>query len=210
MLMVLCAGNKMYAQTETVKLNLLSAVYNTFNISYQRETKPDQAFQIGFSYMDFNDFSRFEEYFNYTNKVKGIALTFDYKYSISNDPFLNAFYIGGFGRFMTYKKDAEIWDGYMYWSQTPVVLNRIKEEGTFTSIGGGLIIGKNIQVYKMISLDMFVGPSYQFLITNNRSARNVTTNQDAKLENEYLARNIPNFYLTGLGLRAGVNVGFSF
>ncbi len=195
------------------KTNMLSAIYNTLNVSYQKLNTDGNSFLIGASYMDFNDFGDntytydMYNYVNYT-MVEGVALTGEYRLHFSGEGFQGG-YVGGFTRAMYYQRDA-MNTLYVYTGQNSTT-NHIKEEFNYVSAGLGFVVGYQYVVKNRITFDFFGGPVYQYLIHEDRKTRNVTTgasldSQDATL----LAERIPNRYIRGYGLRGGITVGILF
>jgi hypothetical protein len=199
-------------QTEAVrkhaiKTNMLSAIYNTLNVSYEKLKPNGNSFLIGASYMDFDDFGEYN--YDFT-RVEGVSLTSEYRLHFSGQGFEGG-YVGGFARAMYYYRDAEITTSNYFSSQQPVTRDILREDFNYVSAGLGFVIGYQYVVKNRITFDFFGGPVYQYLMYENRNTRNLITgatikSQDATL----LAERIPNKYIRGYGLRGGITVGILF
>lgn len=215
---VLLAGNALYAQENSeplikhnaIKVNLLSPIFNTVNLSYQRILTPERSMQFGISYMDFDDFRNIDD--NYTfygdviqNNVKGVNLILDYKVNFSGYG-LNGFYAGPFLRYMIYERNFErFYNGTGPTSYT--------EKANYQSAGIGFLFGKQYLFKNTITLDLYAGPVYQVLVsekrTNNLNNGSYTGNRSPGPD-YYLGNSISNLYIKGYSLRAGFNIGFAF
>jgi hypothetical protein len=195
-----------------IRTNVLSAIYNTLNVSYQKLNTNGNSFLIGASYMDFDDFGENNNNYYYSNnnytRVEGVSLTGEYRLHFSGEGFQGG-YVGGFARAMYYQRNAKKEDSY-YASQN-YAYNVISEDFKFVSAGVGFVVGYQYAIKNRITFDFFGGPVFQYLIHEDRKTRNLTTgsmieSQDATL----LAERIPNKYLRGYGLRGGITVGILF
>lgn len=195
-----------------LKANLLSPVFNTLNLSYENAVSASSSIAIGASYMDFNDFGN--TYYDYSkpNQVKGMSLTAEYRIYYE-DQALNGPYLAPFARYMYYERDLQY--SYSYSNYDPVYgyiygASEVRERGFYHSAGIGVVAGYQFVVKNVFSIDMFAGPAYQMLIKKERSLINLPNNSGQKLKDEYLSENIPNRYLSGYGLRAGITLGMLF
>lgn len=177
-----------------LKLNILSPIYSNFSLSYQHLITPFKSLQISASYMDFND------YVNRVGddlRVQGFSITPEYRINF-NGYGLNGFYAGPFLRYMDYQKTYE--DNY--------IGQNSKENSKFKSVGLGFNIGQQFIIKNTVLIDLFAGPVYQVLVQEdiNKTNSNIYYNNS----NQYLAESIPNRYLRGYGIRAGVTIGVAF
>lgn len=181
-----------------LKLNILSPVYSNLSLSYQHLINPFKSFQITAAYMDFNDYiNQYDD----DLRVQGFSITPEYRINF-NGYGLNGFYAGPFIRYMDYHKTYE--ENY-YGSF-------VKEDSKFKSIGLGFNIGHQFIIKNTVLIDLFAGPVYQVLIqedinrtSNTNPPMYYTSNSD-----QYLAESIPNRYLRGYGIRAGITIGVAF
>jgi hypothetical protein len=197
-----------------IKTNMLSAIYNTLNISYEKLKTNGNSLLIGASYMDFDDFG--ENDYNYNNnsftKVEGVSLTGEYRLHFSGQGFEGG-YVGGFGRAMYYSRVAEIVNyNYQSFRQPGSTdIDIIKEKFNYISVGIGFVVGYQYVIKNRITFDLFGGPVYQYLIHEDRKTRNLNTGANIQSQDEtLLAERIPNKYIRGYGLRGGITVGILF
>lgn len=212
----LLAGSGTFAQKNTFpamkqnafKVNLLSPIFNTVNISYQRLITPEKSLQIGFSYMDFNDFLDNADRIGVdeTNKVTGYNIIADYRVNFTGYG-LNGFYAGPFLRYLNYNRDYK----YSYYSSSST--STYTQTGKYQSVGLGFILGKQFLIKNVFTIDLFAGPVYQLLIENKQSWSGSMPSSGYNLQYQpdtYLGEVIPNNYLKGYSLRAGINIGLAF
>jgi hypothetical protein len=178
-----------------LKLNILSPVYNNLSLSYQHLVTPFKSFQITAAYMDFND------YVNEGNddlRVQGFSLTPEFRINF-NGYGLNGFYAGPFLRYMDYQK---IYNNTSY----------LIEDSKFKSIGLGFNIGHQFIIKNTVLIDLFAGPVYQVLVEENINRNYLSTwpNTFTSNDESYLAASIPNRYIRGYGIRAGITIGVAF
>lgn len=205
-------------QTEAVrkhaiKTNMLSAIYNTLNVSYEKLKPNGNSVLIGASYMDFDDFGSNNYDYTYGNsytKVEGVSLTGEYRLHFSGQGFEGG-YVGGFARAMYYQRDAQTVSYNYQGFQQPTTTDIIREDFNYVSAGLGFVVGYQLVVKNRITFDFFGGPVYQYLIQEDRKTRNLSTGANIQSQNEtLLAERIPNKYIRGYGLRGGITVGILF
>lgn len=130
-------AGSLFAQTperkNNIKVNLLSPLVNTFSGFYERKVSPVSTLQLGLLYTGYN----FDG-----SKLKGFAITPEYRYYASDKGAMQGFYVAPFLRYQNYT----ISDSF--------------SESTLNSFGGGLLVGNQWMFKKGINLDVFVGPSY--------------------------------------------------
>ena len=196
-----------------IRTNLLSAIYNTLNVSYQKLKPNGNSVVIGASYMDFNDFDESSNNYygnnNYTT-VGGVALTGEYRLHFSGAGFEGG-YVGGFGRTMFYERIAGYQNSISTSSQMPFEIIDVKEKFNFGSVGVGFVVGYQFAIQNRVTFDFFGGPVFQALVYQDKVTRNATTG--ARLESRKineLAENIPDRYISGYGLRGGITLGILF
>jgi hypothetical protein len=177
-----------------LKINLLSPIYSNFSLSYQHLINPFKSFQVTAAYMDFND------YINEGNddlRVQGFSLTPEYRINF-NGYGLNGFYAGPFLRYMDYQKTYNT--------------SFLTEDSKFKSIGLGFNIGHQFIIKNTVLIDLFAGPVYQVLIQDdvNRTKMPSSPIYYTGFSDQYLAESIPNRYIRGYGIRAGITIGVAF
>jgi len=181
-----------------LKLNIFSPIYSNLSLSYQHLINPFKSFQITAAYMDFNDYiNRYDD----DLRVQGFSITPEYRMNF-NGYGLNGFYAGPFLRYMDYHKT--------YNSNFSGSIDI--EDSKFKSLGIGFNIGQQFIIKNTVIIDLFAGPVYQVLIQEDINKINVTNTPWYYTNNsdQYLAGSIPNRYLRGYGIRAGITIGVAF
>ena len=199
------------APKNNFKANMLSPFYNSLNVSYERMLSSKQkSIQIGLNYMDFNGrlFSLADDYIS--ERVNGGSITFEYRNMFGDNGFDNI-YIASFMRAMYYERNARYYN-YDYSTMSSSNFSDIfHDKSSYLSLGIGAVVGKQFVFNDFITLDLFAGPAFQFLLMESRKATNETKNIPAEVKsNTLLSERIPNKYISGYGIRAGLNVGFLF
>jgi hypothetical protein len=132
-------------QKNVIKINPLSLLVKTGNVSYERKIGTNQSFQIGgyYSGLSLGDI-------NYS----GFGITPEYRFYFgSSKQAFNGVYAAPFLRYQNYTlKEKETSD-----------------KATFTSIGGGATIGYEKKFNGGFVLDVFAGPSYNSVSFKNKS-----------------------------------------
>lgn len=119
-----------------VKINILSPLVRTLNVSYEHAINETGSFQIGFFYTGYSVDQ---------TKFSGFGITPEYRFYLSDTPAPQGVYVAPFVRYQNFTlKDKEITDS----------------KAEFSTFGGGLVIGKQWIFKDKISLDIFIGPSY--------------------------------------------------
>ncbi|HZH96998.1 MAG TPA: DUF3575 domain-containing protein [Flavisolibacter sp.] len=166
----------MYAQegkSNAFKVNILSPIVKSGSFFYERAVNESSSVQLGVG---------FTAYKADMVKISGLFITPEYRFYLS-DQVMNGFYIGPFARYQNLKiEDSE---------SDP----RNPDKATLSTIGGGLLIGKQWMLKDIVTFDIFLGPSY------NNGKLKVTSGDDI-LE-------IP-ATLNGFGLRTGITLGIAF
>ncbi|WP_026904972.1 DUF3575 domain-containing protein [Pedobacter glucosidilyticus] len=161
--------SKLSAQevNNTVKINPLSALFRIGSVFYERKMSDNLSLQLGVAYTGL----KLDE-----TKFSGFSTTPELRYYPKANA-LNGLYFGPFLRYQNYTVKDDI------------------NEGSYTSFGGGAVLGRQ-WVYKSgFTLDLFFGPSY--------NAGKIKAD-DGSGEPEV------NGAIDGFGLRAGIAIGFGF
>lgn len=132
------AANAAMAQSNAIKINLLSPVARTFNIAYERALNENGSFQLGFFYTG----AKVGDV-----KIDGFGITPEYRVYLSQTPAPNGFYVAPFLRYI--KFNAE--------DKTDNSVNKAE----VTQIGGGVVVGRQWVFKERVTFDMFIGPKYQ-------------------------------------------------
>jgi hypothetical protein len=170
-LMLLAGHSLVHAQDNALKINLISPLMRTLNLSYEHKLNANSGIQLGLYY---TGFSASDVTF------RGFGITPEYRYYLSESEAIKGTYIGPFLRYTSLTVEEELFDG--------------QSEGTYSGIGGGLVIGRQWVFKEKITLDTFIGPQF---ISGNYKAKSGSDNIDVDV-------------FDGFGLRAGITLGFAF
>jgi hypothetical protein len=118
-----------------LKINILSPIVKTFNISYEHVLSDNSSFQLGFFYTGYKD--------DFT-KFSGFGITPEYRFYLSDSPAPEGVYVAPFLRYQNFKLEDETFN----------------DKADFSAFGGGLVIGKQWIFKDKISLEIFLGPAY--------------------------------------------------
>ncbi|MFN4007436.1 MAG: DUF3575 domain-containing protein [Chitinophagaceae bacterium] len=151
-----------------VKVNLFSAIVRTGNVSYERKIGANTSVQLGAFYTGFKADG---------TVLRGFGITPEFRYYASNSGAMQGFYLAPFARYQNF----QLKDG----------LNK----GTLNTFGGGLVIGNQWVYSKGITLDAFIGPSYN--------------SGNVKVSDGTNSFNLPGG-VDGFGVRAGITIGINF
>lgn len=160
-------------KSNAFKVNILSPVVKSGSFFYERAVNETSSLQLGVGFTAYN-----------ANQVKisGLFFTPEYRFYMSGQA-LNGFYISPFLRYQNLKiEDTE---------SDPAN----PDKATLTTIGGGLTAGRQWMFKDIVTLDIFLGPSY------NSGKMKVTSGSDVE--------DVPGA-LNGFGLRTGVTLGIAF
>lgn len=152
-----------------IKLNLLSPLVRTASLFVERAVSEDISIQLGFFYTG----ASVSE-----TKFRGFGLTPELRYYLSEKyPAPRGVFIAPFARYQNFNLSDDVGN-----------------EGTFSSFGGGLLVGTQTMFKNKISLDVWAGPAY------SSGKTKVTDGTDTF--------DLGSF--DGFGVRFGVTVGFGF
>jgi hypothetical protein len=133
-------------RSNAIKLNPLSLVFATGNISYERAVSDNKSVQLGAFYSSFGLAGL---------KYSGFGVTPEFRlYFAGNREALNGVYVAPFARYQSFS----------------LVDKEYSEDKTsFTTIGGGATIGWQKMWGSGFVLDLFAGPSYNKATFKNES-----------------------------------------
>lgn len=163
------------AQENVFKINIFSPIVKTFNVSYERKINATSSFQLGVFYTNWSPGD---------TKISGLGITPEYRFYLSESEAPAGVYVAPFVRYQNLKVE-ETFDGET-------------TKGTTSSVGGGLVIGKQWIFKEKISLDIFIGPQYVA-----RGDIKITSGSSDSESFDLGA-------LDGFGVRAGLTFGFAF
>lgn len=133
-LLLLCFSQaRAQEKTAAIKLNYLSLLVKTLNLSFEKSLKEDASFQLGVYYTGFT--SGGLEY-------NGLGITPEYRKYLTGEA-LNGAYIAPFARYQNITLTE------------PSTLSK----GSISTFGGGLIVGRQWMM-KSVSFEVFIGPVY--------------------------------------------------
>ncbi|UYN88341.1 MAG: DUF3575 domain-containing protein [Cyclobacteriaceae bacterium] len=137
-----------------VKINILSPIVKTINVSYERAINENGSFQLGFFYTGWS---------NDLTKFSGFGITPEYRFYLSDSPAPEGVYVAPFIRYQKFNiSDKDVSDS----------------EADFSAFGGGVVIGKQWVFKDKITLDLFLGPAYYSGKVSGQSG-NTTFDTDA-------------------------------
>ena len=155
-----------------LKVNILSPIFRTVNLSYEHAVSEKTSFQLGAFYSGAGIAG---------TRFRGFGITPEYRFYFSNTKQAPAgFYAAPFVRYQNFT----ISDNDLSTS-----------EGTLSTFGGGLVVGHQAIFNERISLDFFLGPSY------NAGAVKVSSGT---------ANDLGTGPFSGFGLRFGLTLGLAF
>lgn len=158
-------------KSNAIKLNPLSLAFLTGNIAYERAVSSKSSIQLGLFYSGVN-FSGL--------KYSGFGVTPEYRFYFAGaKEALNGVYAAPFARYQNFKIEDK----------------SAMTETTFTTIGGGAIIGWEKMWNSGFTLDLFAGPSY-----NSAKFKNDSDGSTYDVKGGF----------SGLGIRTGLTIGFGF
>lgn len=160
-----------FAQSNVIKLNILSPIVRTANFSFEHAINESSSIQLGFFYtgVSISDL-----------KYRGIGITPEYRFFLSETPAPDGAYVAPFVRYMNINLESE----------------DTGDKASLSAFGGGVVIGREWIFKKLISLDIFLGPAYY----------SSGVSVDSGSEDEF---DISSGF-SGFTLRFGVDLGIAF
>ena len=151
----------------TFKINPLSALFRTGSVFYEHKLSNKSSFQLGAAYLGL----KIEDV-----KFSGFSVTPEYRRYLKEHA-LSGLYVAPYLRYqnLTVKDETN--------------------EGTYSSIGGGLVFGRQWTYKSGFVLDLFFGPRY--------NSGKVKTNDSSEEPDVDVAA------IDGFGIRTGILIGFS-
>ena len=157
------------AQDNAIKINILSPIFKTLNVSYEHKVSETAGLQIGFFYTGASTDD---------TSFKGIGITPEYRFYLSDTEAIEGVYIAPFVRYQNFT----------------LTNDNTNDEGTLSTFGGGLVLGRQWVFKEKITLDTFIGPQY---LSGSVDVKSGTNSFDVSV-------------FDGFGLRAGLTFGFAF
>ena len=134
-----CSASAQSTQKNALKMNPISMIVKTGNISYERAIAANQSLQIGafYSGVSFDDV-----------RYSGFGITPEYRFYFGGQKkALNGGYVAPFARYQNFTLEK----------------TSLKTTADFTTIGGGATIGWQKTWASGFIVDFFAGPSYNHL-----------------------------------------------
>ncbi|THU34812.1 DUF3575 domain-containing protein [Niastella caeni] len=169
----MCTAKAQDGGSNAVKINPLSLFLATGNVAYERATGESQSFQLGLFYSGVKLSSL---------KYSGFGITPEYRFYFGGRAeAMNGVYAAPFLRYQNFKiEDTDT-----------------KDKVTFSSFGGGALIGWEKSWDSGFMLDLFAGPAY--------NSGTVKAEGTADEDNFNISGGID-----GFGVRTGITLGFRF
>jgi hypothetical protein len=153
-----------------VKVNIFSPLVRTGSLFYERALSENKSLQLGVFFTGMKlDNTRFS----------GYGITPEFRYYLSSTDAPKGVYLGSYLRFQSFSLKDET----------------SSAKGTHTSLGGGLLIGRQWIFKDKISLDAFIGPGYNGGKTEVESGENQEFETGA---------------ISGFTVRPGLTLGYKF
>lgn len=150
-----------------IKVNIFSPLVRTASIFYERKLGEATSAQLGLFYTGFSSDGVM---------LRGFGITPEFRFYPGAKGSMEGFYLAPFARYQNFNISDDV------------------SKGTLSTIGGGLLIGGQWIFGRGISLDAFIGPSFNVGNTKVTSGTAIEEPGGA----------------SGFGVRAGVAVGFAF
>ena len=172
------------AQSNIFKVNVISPIVRTGSVFYERTISEDKSVQLGFFYTGFS----VDE-----TKFSGFGITPEFrKYLSQSKQAPTGFYVAPFLRYQSFNLKAK--ESGWYDEETGEYTD-IDAKATYSTFGGGLLIGGQWVFAERFVLDTFFGPSY-----NAGSIKVKSGSED----------NFDTGAFGGFGIRTGVAFGLKF
>ncbi len=156
-----------------IKLNPLSLIFATGNVAYERAIGPQSSIQLGVFYSGVGISGL---------RYSGLGVTPEFRYYFAgNRQALNGVYVGPFVRYQNFTIKVK--------DSNP------EESASYSSFGGGAVIGWEKTYGSGFVLDIFVGPQY-----NSGKIKEKSGNSTFDISGG----------IDGFGLRTGITLGFAF
>ncbi|GAA4037430.1 hypothetical protein GCM10022409_23060 [Hymenobacter glaciei] len=169
------------AQTNALKVNLLSPLFKTGSFFYEHKLNDASSLQLGglFTYWGLGD-----------TKISGFAITPEYRRYLSNETqAIEGFYVAPFLRYQNLglSMQTTTFDG-----------TQATAKATLNTIGGGVVVGHQWIYRQRVTLDTFFGPSYNSNFTELKTSGGESAD----------SFDVGSF--KGFSLRTGITLGVAF
>lgn len=123
------------ANAQVLKINILSPIVKTLNVQYEQVISASSSFQLGAFYTGASSSG---------TTFKGFGITPEYRFYLSESEAPQGVYVAPFVRYQNFTLTED----------------SSSSEGTLSTVGGGLILGKQWVFKERVVLDIFIGPAY--------------------------------------------------
>lgn len=185
---LLLAAGAASAQTNNIKVNILSPIVKTGSFFFEHKLNPNSSIQLG---------ALFTNWSIGDTKITGFAITPEYRFYLSESKeAMRGFYVAPFLRYqnLTLKNS---YDNYVYTSSGSSSYSTQTDEASLDTFGGGVLIGHQWIFKQRFSLDTFLGPSYNGGSITYKSNGSKSSTLDAGS-------------FKGFGIRTGITFGIAF
>ena len=162
------------AQENVVKINIFSPIVKTVSVFYERQLTDNTSGQLGFFYTGYKVTD---------TKFTGFGITPEWRYYF--DETFRGFYLGPFARYQSFT----LTNSYEF--------SDVEDEATLSTIGAGVLIGRQWLFNDWFSLDTFIGPSFN---SGKVKVKSEGTEEDTFSTGAF----------DGFGVRVGVTLGAAF
>lgn len=131
----LFSSKEIKAQNAVLKINFLSLVVKTFNVSFEKIIDTDNSFQLGVFYTGASISD---------TDLTGIGITPEYRFYLSDTDAPDGVYVAPYLRYSSFDLENKF----------------TVSKATLSSFGGGLVIGRQWLFKEKITFDIFLGPTY--------------------------------------------------
>ncbi len=164
--LLILTNAKAQDEKNTIKINPLSALIGVGSVFYERKVDENSSIQLGVAYtgLKLDDV-----------KFNGVAITPEYRFYFKQKA-ISGVYVAPYLRYQNYNVKSG------------------NDEGSYNSIGGGALIGRQWVYGSGFTLDLFFGPSY------NSGDYKVKSGTEPEFKGG----------IDGIGIRTGIALGFGF
>jgi len=177
-ILLMAFSGSIYAQKKNAfKVNIFSPIVSSVSVFYERALSDAASAQLGFFYTGFKVSD---------TKFSGFGITPELRLYPGKNEDLKGFYLAPFVRYQSFKLETATIDisGMDYTAKA-----------SYSSFGGGLLIGGQFLFGDLVTLDLFIGPAYYA----------GTVKVDVGSEDDFSLGSFD-----GFGVRGGVTVGLAF
>ncbi|RYY84259.1 MAG: DUF3575 domain-containing protein [Chitinophagaceae bacterium] len=164
-------------KSNAIKVNILSPLVKTGSFFYERKITENKSAQLG---VGFTSWGKAD-----ATKLSGIFITPEFRFYLNGEA-LNGFYVAPFLRYQNLKVTTKSSD---------FSGNASESKGTLNTFGGGVMAGRQWMLGDIVTLDLFIGPSY-----NVGDVKYESSNGDADIPASF----------SGFGVRTGITLGIAF